>query len=46
LTTPLSGYRSAGESGSTRFFNFQTNLGKTDTNALLYAPRMGASARR
>jgi len=46
LTTPLSGYRSAGESGSTRFFNFQTSLGKTDSSALLYAPRMGASARR
>ena len=46
LTTPLSGYRSAKESGSTKFFQFKTNIGKTDSNTLLYAPRMGASSKR
>ena len=46
LTTPLGGYRSADESASARFFKFQTNIGKTDSNTLLYAPRMGASSRR
>jgi len=47
LSTPLGGYQSAEESsGSARFFKFKTNLGKTDSNVLLYAPRMGASSRR
>ena len=47
LSTPLSGYQSAEESsGSASFFDFKTNLGKTDSNVLLYAPRMGASSRR
>jgi len=41
LTTPLGGYQSAEESGSARFFSFKTSLGNTDSNALLYAPRMG-----
>ena len=46
LTTPLGGYQSAEECRSTKFFAFKTSLGKTDSNILLYAPRMGASSRR
>jgi hypothetical protein len=46
LTTPLGGYQSTEESGSTKFFNFKTNIASIDTNALLYAPRMGAASAR
>ena len=42
----LGGDQSANESRSTKFFAFKTSLGKTDSNILLYAPRMGASSRR
>lgn len=46
LSAPLGGYQSTEESGSSKFFNFKTNVGTTDSNSLLYAPRMGLPSGR